>query len=112
MVLAVALLGYFTLQLGGLGKQPPPLAAVTPGQSQSAPIVVPQPAAPAQKTGQGELRSSARVLEPSYTVAPGDTLGSIASRFGTNVEALQSINNLPDRNVLSIGQRLVIPNQD
>lgn len=69
-----------------------------------------QPAPPA-RPGEGQLRVTSRVIDPSYTVAAGDTLGSIASRFGTSVEVLQSINNLADRNLLSVGQRLVIPNQ-
>jgi hypothetical protein len=113
MVLTVAVLGYLALQLGGLGKQPQPTVVTAPALSQQvAPVVQPQAAQPAQKPGQGELRTSSRAIEPSYTVAPGDTLGSIAARFGTSVEALQSINNLADRNVLSVGKKLVIPNQE
>ena len=79
--------------------QPPPAAAP------------PQAAAPAP-AGSGAIRVTSRVVEPRYVVAPGDTLGSIAAKTGTSVEALQSINNLADRNLLSVGQRLVIPNQD
>jgi LysM repeat protein len=74
-------------------------------------VAAPPPAAPASPPGQGPLRATNRVLEASYVVVPGDTLGSIAAKFGTNVEALQSINNLADRNLLSVGQQLVIPNQ-
>ena len=113
MVLTVAVLGYLALQLGGLGKQPQPTVVTAPALSQQvAPVVQPQAAPAAQKPGQGELRTTSRAIEPSYTVAPGDTLGSIAARFGTSVEALQSINNLADRNVLSVGKKLVIPNQE
>lgn len=76
------------------------------------PTAVPTPPpTPGPPPGQGPLRTTERVLEPTYTVAPGDTLASIAAKFGTTVEALQSINNLQDRNVLSVGQKLVIPNQ-
>lgn len=119
-LVAVAVLGYLLLQLAQVGKQsePPPLIAPAPavvspaGPAPGGPDSQPQPAAqPATKPGQGELRMTSRILEPSYTVQSGDTLGIIAARFGTSVEALQSINNLPDRNVLSVGQKLVIPNQ-
>jgi LysM repeat protein len=61
-------------------------------------------------SGQGPVKVTSRVLEPTYLVAPGDTLGTIAAKSGTSVEALQAINNLTDRNALSVGQKLVIPN--
>jgi membrane-bound lytic murein transglycosylase D len=48
-------------------------------------------------------------VEPSYTVAPGDNLWSIARRHNVSVEALQAINSLPDQTTLRVGQRLVIP---
>jgi LysM repeat protein len=115
LLLAVGILAYLLWQLGQLGKQPPP-ALPTPVPAVSAPV---GPAAGSQPTpiplarpGQGPLRTSSRVIEPSYTVASGDTLGSIAARFGTSVEAIQSINNLQDRNALQVGQKLVLPNQE
>lgn len=46
----------------------------------------------------------------NYTVKSGDTLGSIAKRFGTSVAALQSANNLKATQ-LRIGQSLSIPGQ-
>jgi LysM repeat protein len=63
-------------------------------------------AAPA---GTPAVTTEIRVLQPNYTVAPGDTLGSIARRNGTSVDALASINNLENRNSLRIGQKLIIP---
>ena len=44
----------------------------------------------------------------SYTVKVGDTLFSIASRYGTTVDAIKRLNNLTS-NVLSIGQVIKIP---
>ncbi len=44
-----------------------------------------------------------------YRVQPGDTLYSIAQRFGTSVEALAKANGLEDPNRLLAGTRLVIP---
>ncbi len=43
-----------------------------------------------------------------YTVQRGDTLFSIASRYGTTVDEIKRLNNLTS-NVLSIGQTLRIP---
>lgn len=44
----------------------------------------------------------------TYTVQKGDSLYSIAKKFGTTVNAIQSLNNLTS-NSLSIGQKLKIP---
>jgi murein DD-endopeptidase MepM/ murein hydrolase activator NlpD len=44
----------------------------------------------------------------SYTVAPGDTLSSIAARHGMAAEALMAINGLTDPDSLQVGQVLHI----
>jgi murein DD-endopeptidase MepM/ murein hydrolase activator NlpD len=46
---------------------------------------------------------------PIYIVQAGDTLNSIALRFGISAEDLQQANGIADPNNLKIGQRLVIP---
>ena len=46
-------------------------------------------------------------LETTYTVQKGDSLYSIAKKFGTTVDALKSLNNLTS-NLLSIGQILIV----
>jgi murein DD-endopeptidase MepM/ murein hydrolase activator NlpD len=46
----------------------------------------------------------------SYTVAPGDTLGAIANRFGVTVDDLVAFNGIADPNLLAVGQVLSIPN--
>jgi LysM repeat protein len=43
-----------------------------------------------------------------YTVVGGDTLYSIASRYGVSVDEIKQLNNLTS-NLLTIGQRLQIP---
>lgn len=43
-----------------------------------------------------------------YMVEKGDTLWSIANKFGTSVNAIRMVNNL-NSDVLSIGQTLIIP---
>lgn len=44
-----------------------------------------------------------------YIVDPGDTLLSIAARYGVSVEALCSANHLTDADTIYVGQRLNIP---
>ena len=46
-----------------------------------------------------------------YQVVAGDTLFSIAQRFGTSVEAIREANGLAISEVIFVGQALVIPGQ-
>ena len=94
----------------------PPEGSAAPSRANSAqpapPAPVAAPGAPMDENapqGAGAITTEIRVLQPNYTVAPGDTLGIIARRHGTNVDALASINNLENRNSLSVGQKLIIP---
>ena len=86
----------------------PPNGSSAPerGAAPAAPVV---PAEPAPLPGTGAITTEIRVLQPNYTVAPGDTLGIIARRHGTSIDALASINNLENRNSLGVGQKLIIP---
>jgi LasA protease len=45
----------------------------------------------------------------TYIVQPGDTIGSIAERFGVTEEALINLNHLTDPDSLEVGQTLAIP---
>jgi LysM repeat protein len=44
-----------------------------------------------------------------YIVQPGDTLGSIAARYGTTVQAIAEANGITNPNLISVGQQLTIP---
>jgi LysM repeat protein len=44
-----------------------------------------------------------------YTVRPGDTLYSIASRFGVSVWSIVAANHIANPNIIFVGQRLFIP---
>lgn len=46
----------------------------------------------------------------TYTIQAGDTLYSLARRFGTTVEAITSINNIADESIIEAGQVIRLPN--
>jgi len=52
--------------------------------------------------------SGAAGTRDAYSVAPGDTLASIADRFGTSVASLQRGNHLAG-DLIQVGQTLVVP---
>lgn len=58
--------------------------------------------------GQKLLVTDELQSEGLYTVQKGDTLYSIAKKYNTTVDKIMSMNNL-NTNMLSIGQKLVIP---
>lgn len=76
-----------------------PTAAATPAAPTPEPVVV-TPSGASGSTGGGQAFT--------YTVAAGDTLATIATKFGTTPEALAQLNNLSDPNALVLGQQLKI----
>ncbi|MSQ43157.1 MAG: LysM domain-containing protein [Chloroflexi bacterium] len=47
--------------------------------------------------------------QSTHTVAAGDSLWQIATRYNTTVDAIVRANRLADPNILAPGDRLVIP---
>lgn len=45
----------------------------------------------------------------SHTVQPGDTVASIAAKYGTTPQAIVRANGLPDADHIQVGQQLAIP---
>jgi predicted ribosomally synthesized peptide with SipW-like signal peptide len=50
--------------------------------------------------------------EETYTVAQGDTLETIAAKYGTTVEKLMEWNNITEESELQVGQILKIPSAE
>ncbi len=75
----------------------PPVPAVAP-----TPTFIPTP---------NPTRTS--IIDPTqdqvHVVQGGDTLNAIAQRYGVSVESIVQANQLPDANVLEVGQALTIP---
>jgi LysM repeat protein len=55
--------------------------------------------------------TSAQESTDLYVVKPGDTLRSIAQRFGTTAEALIQLNNLPPTGDITVGQAIRVPSR-
>jgi len=45
----------------------------------------------------------------NYTIRPGDTLWSIANRFGVSLQALMQANGISDPTAIYVGQTIFIP---
>ncbi len=69
-------------------------------------VVIPWPVG-AQSGGPGETASTPPFQE--HIVAPGETLFSIARRYGTTVDAIAHASGIADPSQIFVGQRLVIP---
>lgn len=68
-------------------------------------LTVPVAVAIPQDDGSGSTPAPKR----TYTVVRGDTLYSIAIKFGTTIAALVIANNIANPNLITVGQVLVIP---
>lgn len=50
-----------------------------------------------------------KTIQMTYTVKKGDTLSAIATRYKTTVDILVKLNNIVNRNLISIGQVIKLP---
>ncbi len=56
-----------------------------------------------------EVAAGSETAVGSHVVAAGETLGTIAQRYDTTVEALIELNGLANPDVISVGQQLQVP---
>lgn len=64
---------------------------------------------PAGSGGATGTAAAAPATPTTHTVARGETLASIAARYGTTVGAFVSANGISNPNLVRIGQRLAVP---
>ncbi len=81
-----------------------PTATATPGAGQ----VTPAAGSPTNTTPPGD-EPTIPPSQQTYTVQAGDTMYSIAARFGTSVTAIAQANGISDPAQINVGQVLVIP---
>ncbi|MCC6300179.1 MAG: LysM peptidoglycan-binding domain-containing protein [Anaerolineales bacterium] len=91
--------GKYGLTLRELADANPQL--LVPGARVTIPVAV-------EITEESESVSETRSTV-TYTVKPGDTLTAIAIKFRTTVPAIAAANNIPNPDLISVGQVLTIP---
>lgn len=104
--LAAADLG---VAIPGVDQKPSTLVVNTP-----APAPAGNPAinstAPSASTSAPATSEAATPIPQTYTIAKGDTLESIATKYGTNIQALQAANpSITNPNQIKTGSALTIP---
>jgi len=60
----------------------------------------------------GNIHAQETPEPPTYVVQPGDTLATIAARFGVSAEDIIAENNIADPNTISVNAELRIPGLD
>jgi LysM repeat protein len=76
------------------------------GDQLTIPVAV---AIPAESGSSSTTGSGSTSTQKTHAVKPGDTLTSIAIKYGTTVAAIASLNNITNINNISVGQLLFIP---
>ena len=89
------------------GSPPAPSAAVLPTTT-ATPDRSPPPTAPPPTVAQLTVPSGG-LVSTMWVVQPGDTIASIAARFGLGARRLASANALAETDPLLLGQRIYVP---
>jgi LysM repeat protein len=93
---------------------PRPTATSTPSPTPSptvTPRPTPSPTATPRPTPSPTVSPTPAPSEVTYRVQSGDTLASIARKFGVSASAVQTLNGITNPNLIRIGQLLRIPVQ-
>lgn len=91
--------------IGGIFPSDTPTPTITPTPSLTPTVTEP----PTETAIANTPTASAPFL---YTVASGDTISSIAERFGVEYIVIMILNGLNNSSVLLVGQEIIIPNPD
>ena len=129
-LLAIAFIALLATRIGPLGTgpaadvQPTPFATttqqaasptVTPSQtpdptSSASPLTEsPTPIPTSTPAASSTATPTAPTAPATYKVRSGDTLGGIATRFGTTVKILKELNGISDPSKIRVGQVLKLP---
>ena len=92
----------------GRAKTDPPPPLTQTAKPTTAPQQTPKPKPTARPSPTRELRATP-APQREYVVKAGDTLYSIAQRYGISVQALSNYNRLADPEKITVGQILRIP---
>ena len=90
-----------------------PEPATTPAHEEPAPVAEEQAAEPEPQEPDPDLTPREQLLAwtelTEHTVQPGDSLGAIATEYGTTIEAIAVYNGISDINTITIGQVVTVP---
>jgi hypothetical protein len=95
-----------------LGSPGPSLSPTIPPSPSTSPTAGPSESPAATSTPRPSPSATPKPspkTRRTYRVKPGDTLGSIALRFGTTVKAISALNGIKDPSLIRPGQILKIP---
>ncbi len=98
-----------TVAGGAAGSSPSPVVTAAPVTSTSPPPPAMSPSASASPTTVPTPRATPVPTPLVHVVQRGETLTSIAQRYGVTVADLAAANRIKDPNLIVVGQRLTIP---
>jgi LysM repeat protein len=103
-IIVSAVTTLFVLNLWDANRMVPRAAVPT-----SVPTLNPTVQTQVAATVKAPTKTSTPANTQKYTVQSGDTLSEIARKFDVSVDDIKALNNLPNPDILSEGQVLIIP---
>lgn len=98
-VAAIVLVLVAVTACGGTKQEATP----TPEDHAAMAVVTPTPGTPPPRT------PTPAASDQTYVVKEGDTISTIAARFGVSEDDLERLNHITDPNSIMAGQKLIIP---
>lgn len=92
----------------------PPTTTRIPLPQATTETIVVRPETTAEVTATPTLTATATLTRTAvtYVIQPGDTLATISNRFEVSVQELAEVNDIPNPNKITVGQVIVIPDQE